>query len=354
MRRDARAPNRGSTRSLEAADQSQRIPKADSPELRRKSLIKITLIDNPGAGTDSRPAGDKIVKLIRAAGHKVRYQSSKEKKWKKALKKSCDIVAIAGGDGTVDKVARELIGSRAPIAVLPLGTANNIAHTLEVTGIPLEDLIDGWKTGRCVNFDAALAKGPWESRHFIEGFGVGLFADTMARLQKADKFDLPDSDAPKTIIRSVLTTLKTELKNYSAAPMVVQLDGKDLSGDYVLLEALNIRYIGPNLDLVPRADINDGSLDVVLVSERERTKLSKYLSDLLNGKKSRANLTVRRGQHLQIEWKNSPIHIDDTPWPNGKKRTELRSNAIDINIEPGALVFLTPAETRRRQPKRRS
>jgi diacylglycerol kinase (ATP) len=237
---------------------------------------------------------------------------------------------------------------------LPLGTANNVANTLGVTGVPLEVLIDGWKTGRSVNFDAVLAKGPWESRHFIEGFGVGLFADTMAKLKKRDNADSSQSDAAQKIIDSVLHILKDKLKNYSAAPMVVQLDGKDISGDYVLLEALNIRYIGPNLDLVPRADINDGFLDVVFVTERERAKLSKYLNDRINGKKSRANLTVRRGQHLQIEWKNSPIHIDDTPWPNGKKRTELRSHVIDINIEPGALVFLTPAETRRRQPKRRS
>ena len=293
------------------------------------------------------------MKLIRAAGHKVRYQSSKEKKWKKALKKSCDIVAIAGGDGTVDKVARELIGSRTPIAVLPLGTANNIANTLGVAGLPLEALIDGWKTGRSVNFDAALAKGPWESRYFIEGFGVGLFADTMAKLEKKDTTDLSQSEAPKKIFQSVLNVLQHRLKNYSAAPMMVQLDGKDVSGDYVLLEALNVRYIGPNLDLVPRADINDGFLDVVFVTERERTKLSKHFTDRMNGKKSRANLTVQRGQHLQIEWNNSPIHIDDTPWPNGKKRTALRSNAVDIKIEAGALVFLTPAETRRRQSKRR-
>jgi len=54
-----------------------------------------------------------LVELLCAAGHKVNYQSSKEKKWKKALKNPGDIVAVAGGDGTVGKVARRLIG-RAP------------------------------------------------------------------------------------------------------------------------------------------------------------------------------------------------------------------------------------------------
>jgi diacylglycerol kinase family enzyme len=75
--------------------------------------IKITLIHNPAAGDGSRPSGDDLVELLCAAGHKVNYQSSKEKKWKKALKNPDDIVAVAGGDGTVGKVARRLIG-RAP------------------------------------------------------------------------------------------------------------------------------------------------------------------------------------------------------------------------------------------------
>jgi diacylglycerol kinase (ATP) len=131
--------------------------------------------------------------------------------------------------------------------------------------------------------------------------------------------------------------------------MIVQLDGQDVSGDYVLLEALNIQHIGPNLDLVPRASINDGFLDVVFVSKRERAKLSKYLADRIKRKPSRPNLTVRRGRHLQIEWKNTPIHIDDTTRPKDKDRSPLRSNAIDIKIDPGALVFLTPLEKRPRR-----
>ena len=44
----------------------------------------------------------------------------------------------------------------------------------------------------------------------------------------------------------------------------MRLDAEELSGDYVVLEALNIRYIGSNLNLAPRADISDGFLNLVL------------------------------------------------------------------------------------------
>ena len=180
-------------------------------------------------------------------------------------------------------MARQLIGKRTPIAILPLGTANNVAKMLGITGRPVQDLIDAWKTARCVNFDAGVAKGPWGSQCFIEGFGVGLFAETVSGLA-AGKLDPAHSDGPKKVVRQVLTILKDQLTNYPSQDMMVRLDGQDVSGDYILLEALNIRYIGPNLDLVPRADNNDGFLDVVFVTKGQRTRLNKYLSDRINRK----------------------------------------------------------------------
>lgn len=309
----------------------------------RSYQIKVILIHNPKAGDRARPSDDDIVRLIRKAGHKVKYQSCKEKKWKKALKKPCDIVAVAGGDGTVGKVARELIEKRIPIAVLPLGTANNIARSLGIADIPLQDLVASWTAARSINFDSGVAKGPWGSENFIEGFGIGLFAETMSELGESGGMELP-SDKPEKVIPAVMRILNDQVDHFPAKNMVVQLDGKDVSGDYVMLEALNTRYIGPNLDLVSAAQMNDGFLDVVFVTKRDRSKLRKHISNRLSGKKTRGTLTVRRGQHLQIEWENSPIHIDDITWPTEKDRTPLKSSAIDIRIDPAALVFLAPEE----------
>lgn len=68
--------------------------------------MKVTVIHNPDAGDDDKqPSGDQIVRTIRAAGHKVKYFSTEDKKWEKAFKKPCDIIAVAGGDGTVGRVA---------------------------------------------------------------------------------------------------------------------------------------------------------------------------------------------------------------------------------------------------------
>ena len=118
---------------------------------------------------------------------------------------------MAGGDGTVGKVARRLIGSPTPIAILPLGTANNIANTLDVTGKSLKELIRSWKTARCINFDAGVAKGPWGTESFVEGFGVGLFAETMTRLDGSKIIDLAGADDPPTVLGTVLKILGKQL-----------------------------------------------------------------------------------------------------------------------------------------------
>jgi diacylglycerol kinase (ATP) len=162
---------------------------------------------------------------------------------------------VAGGDGTVGKVARRLIGSPTPLAILPLGTANNIANTLGLTGKSLKELIRSWKNARCINFDAGVAKGPWGTESFVEGFGVGLFTETMARLDGSKIIDVAGTDDPPTVLRTVLKVLRKQLEEHPATEMTVRLDGKEMSGDYVLLEAMNVRYIGPNLKANQRAPI---------------------------------------------------------------------------------------------------
>jgi diacylglycerol kinase (ATP) len=152
--------------------------------------MKVTLIHNPDAGDDPQPSADELLGLIRRAGYTASYESSNDENWHRALEQSCDIVAVAGGDGIVGTVAKNLIGRRIPIAVLPMGTANNVAKTLGLIDKPLVQLITGWATAPRVKFDVGMASGPWNSKYFIEGLGIGLFTETMYRLDATNNVDL--------------------------------------------------------------------------------------------------------------------------------------------------------------------
>src|SRR5260370_1350848 len=116
--------------------------------------VRITLIHNPGAGRQHADDAAKLEKFLRDHGHEVRYQSAKEDGWKRALKKPADLVVVAGGDGTVGKVARRMVGRGVPVGVLPSGTANNIARTLGLLDRPFEELVRAWERPRRGKLDA--------------------------------------------------------------------------------------------------------------------------------------------------------------------------------------------------------
>jgi diacylglycerol kinase (ATP) len=214
--------------------------------------MRVTLMHNPTAGHDS-PSDDELVEALEKAGHKVDYQSTKKKKWKAALKKPGELVVIAGGDGTVGKVVKQMAkrGSEVPVAILPVGTANNIARSLGIDGDP-GALIAGWEAGRRARLDVGTVRGPWGETLFLEALGFGLFTHSMALVETRVETDEPgDRD---TELERDLRFLHKTLAATRSRHWGVSVDHQDQSKAYFLLEVQNIPYIGPNVRLAPDAD----------------------------------------------------------------------------------------------------
>jgi diacylglycerol kinase (ATP) len=277
-----------------------------------------------------------LKKLLESAGHDVRYQSAKEKGWKQALKKEADLVVVAGGDGTVGRVTRRMAGRGIPMALLPSGTANNIARTLGQLERPFEELVRGWDSARHVNLDVAVAKGPWGERNFVEGIGVGLFASLLGRseTQQPKKTKRPVEDA--------LGRLKRLVEKLEPVEVAAKLDGRDISGRYLMLEVLNLPYVGPNLHLAPDSAPGDGEFEVVMVSEPERPRLAAYLEKWQENRERLAVLPSRRGRKLQLEWTGFELHIDDKLRPKKNAKAKEMAGMVEARIDGTTVEFLVP------------
>jgi diacylglycerol kinase (ATP) len=303
--------------------------------------MRVTLIHNPSAG-DEETEGDHILSLIRRAGHDVVDVSAKDDDYKAALESPGDLVAVAGGDGTVRKVATKLIGRGIPIAILPVGTANNISRSLGIEG-SLEELIAKWETASNKRVDVGRAIAPWGEASFIEGMGLGLFVTTMSILISADKESSAEFDDAGEKLERDVKALKGILSDYKCHSLNMVLDGRDLSGEYLLVEALNMNYIGPNLHLGPASDPSDGYLDFILVPEQKREELSQYLVGRLEGKEEAPHLDFERGKHLRLQWEGVEMHVDDRLWPDSKASADDPvQGVIDVRLEDHGLVFLCP------------
>ncbi len=102
-----------------------------------------------------------------------------------------EIVVAAGGDGTVALAARMMAHRGIPLAILPIGTANNIARSVGIRG-SIGDLVGGWTTARRVPFDLGIADGAWGRCQFAEAVGGGLMPTAMADMQtRSDGDELP-------------------------------------------------------------------------------------------------------------------------------------------------------------------
>ncbi len=301
--------------------------------------MRVTLIHNPSAG---RKGGDvaRLAEAIRAAGHELLAKSCKDDGWEEALDAPADLVAVSGGDGTISRLAKRLAGRGVPLAPIPAGTANNIATSLGLVGRPLEALVRGWASARAMKLDLGVAKGPWGERYFVEGFGVGLFANTFPVLD--EKLARNGVKKPREKVKFAQQRILGRLASTRAVSLKASLDGEDVSGEYLLFEALNIPHVGPNLFLAPDSKPGDGRFDLVMASEAERDRLSHYLETWQDEKSRLAVLPTRKGSRLTLSWTGYRVHVDDEFWPEDDAR-RARSGDIELTIS-GAVEFLVPGE----------
>ena len=293
------------------------------------------LIHNPGAGDEEHEKED-LISMIEANGFECRYSSTKKKDLKE-LDPETDFLIIAGGDGTIRKVTKVLMERKAidktwPIGLLPLGTANNIAKTLDLHG-DTEILIKTWHQEKLQTFDVGKICEFEEAPFFLESFGFGIFPYLMQQMKKKGDETIGE---PEEKIRAALKMLHEIIHEYDVKYCHLIIDGTDHSGKYILAEIMNTKSMGPNLFLAPNADPGDGILNVVLIPEADKEKFSAYVLNKLNNKEENYDFVELKGKKISIAWDGTHVHIDDEVIKL-KKKTEMT-----VEVREGLLRFLVP------------
>ena len=299
--------------------------------------MRVLLIYNPNAGVGAATELRTLVDLMHAAGHEVRCRSSKDPQVATAFAEPADLVAVAGGDGTIAKVARLLRGRETPIAPLPLGTANNIAAALGLKASDLETQIQGWETAATVAMDFGMVRRGRRSRMFLESVGAGLIARLVAG---NDEGAGQASSVAAKLARAVARARRTALR---APPVELNavLDGQDISGRYVLFEAMNTGWVGPNLHLA-EANPADGALELVLVRDDERALLVDWLSARERDAAHEHGLPSVRGRSLRLVQRDFGVHVDDEVWAPERFQEESQAT-VEIALRD-TICFRVPSE----------
>ncbi len=293
------------------------------------------LFHNPGAGDEEHDKKN-LVAMIKEEGYDCRYSSTKKKGWFE-VEPETDLIIIAGGDGTVRDVAAHLLSRKRiekhwPLALIPLGTANNIAKTLTIKGEPKE-IVQRWEKATIKKFDVGQLTGGEKTLFFLESFGYGIFPYLMMEMKKQDK---EDTDEPAKKIRTALKLMHRLILSYKPRYCHLEIDGIDHSGKFLLAEIMNTRTIGPNLCLAPNSDPGDGKLEVVVVLESEKEKFADYILGMINGKEEKFSFQTIPAKSIKVSWDGTHVHVDDEILKIEKEAP------MKVELLKDALEFLVP------------
>jgi diacylglycerol kinase (ATP) len=299
-------------------------------------MKKAKLLHNPNAGSGEYDDSE-LVSLIKSNGFECDYSSVKEKDWED-IPPNTDFLVVAGGDGTVRKTAQELLKRKLidgvwPIALLPLGTANNIATSLGLKEYKPEELIKSWHQNKRVKYDIGKLTGAGKSGFFMEGFGYGLFPYLILQMEKRGAVP---NETPENNMKATLEKLQELILSYKARKCNLEIDEKKHSGKFLLAEIMNIQYLGPNITLSPGSSPGDGKLEVVLIPEADREKLSSHIADKLNDIEGQYKFPIIEASKVKISWDGNHAHSDD-------EMLKMRAGTeVTVEIRKGILEFLVP------------
>jgi len=295
--------------------------------------MRATLLYNPDAGGGEHDQNE-LVALLRRAGFAVSAFTTDEAQTKNIFERQSDLIVAAGGDGTVKKVATGLLDRRTPIAIIPLGTANNIARSLGISGNP-ESIVRKWRDGAVRRYDIGLASGPWDTASFIEAVGLGAFASTL-------KLEREHLGTRGERLRAGRKEFATALEQADVLETIVTIDGTLMLGDWLMIEVLNLSHSGPSLSLAPRADPGDGEFDVLCIGEERRQDMLNWLAA---PDSTPPPIETIRATRVAFNWEpRHQLRIDDDLHEGPAKG---RSHPVTISLQPVPLSFLLPASAQK-------
>ncbi len=169
---------------------------------------------------------------------------------KKVKKRSDSILVSVGGDGTFNELASSLLNTDLKMAHIPRGSGNGLARMLKIPSSVKK--IPGYlKNGELKAIDAGKLNG----YYFFCTAGFGF--DALV----AHHFSQSKTRGLKSY---VLYTLKAFI-NFKGVQANFELDGKKYSGSFFTVTIANANQYGNNAYIAPKADLQDGYLDVTMI-----------------------------------------------------------------------------------------
>lgn len=242
----------------------------------------------------------------------------------RAIDDGCSKVGAMGGDGTINEVANALIDTETPLVVIPAGTGNDYARTLQIP-TDLRQALRLAYEGIEIRVDTGQVAG---KRHFVNIAGVGFDAEVMTRFNQpgmVQKF-LP------TKARYYFSILRT-FAAYKGVMCNVTIDGASTKIENLLLLAVGCaQFYGAGMHILPNADLQDNLFDIVWGNNVKLAELSKLMDTIYTGNHlTHSKIKQAKGSEVVVECQPcSRFHLDGDV--TGESPVTFKSNPKSLSV----------------------
>jgi lipid kinase YegS len=305
-----------------------------------KTVAIIRIILHGKAASDARLR--RGVSLLRDDGHDVQVRVTWEagdatrltdEAVAEAGRGKIDCIVAGGGDGTINEVFAAAHAAGLPqgcsLGVLPLGTANDFAHS---AGVPTEDITAALRIAVSAPrrwIDVGLLNG----RPFVNlvsgGFGSRVTVETDPRLKE------------RLGGLAYAITGISRFAELSGSEGAFRAEGFSWTGHFLALAIGNGRQAGGGIPLCPDAMIDDGLLDLMILPALDRAARLDAFSHLLREGAAgiRGKLITTRSVWIEYESDHDlNVNLDGEPAVLKRFRVECRRRALPVRLGQSALL----------------
>ena len=268
-----------------------------------------------------------ILKRLRPVAVSVTKREGDAEKWaRQAARAGCDLLIVAGGDGTLNEVVNGTARARRRprIGIIPLGTGNDFARTL---GLPfsLEQNIDILRAGKTRAVDIVRVQSD-RARYFVNVSAGGFSGIVRNKITPAIKRNW----GPLAYIRGAAAALP---KLHAYKTRIVLDEREELFTTVYNVVIANGRFVAAGLPIAPKADPSDGLLEVILIPKRSGPEMAFLAAEIVLGSHFSGSSVIFR-QAKKITVRSRP-----GMWFNVDGELVGRAPA-EFQILPGALNFV--------------
>lgn len=269
-------------------------------------MKNIAFIVNPVSGPKTK---NRITKLIREllnkelfsptvvtteyAGHATQLAQQF------ALEGYYAVIAV-GGDGTINEVGKGLCGTNTALGIIPNGSGNGFARHLEIS-TRMNRAVEMLNNSEVISVDYCTVN----DIPFFSTFGVGF-----------DALVAQDFSNTSRGLKGYIESILKDIFQYKPEQYHLQGEGIDLTTSAFLINFANASQWGYDACIAPKASLQDGWMDVAIVSEFPLIKAPELAWQLFTKSIDENHYmhTIRTKEiMLERENESSPVHIDGTP-----------------------------------------